>query len=131
MQDTPGTQEVEPIQTVLIVDDDAAIGDILVQMFRDETQYQVIYVPDGFAALKTVRTVTPNLILLDYQLPSMDGLECLELLRATKGIEQTPIILMSAKVPEQARKRNDVCLLEKPFDLENLLRLVQQTLQPL
>lgn len=131
MQDRPRSERVEepePIHTVLIVEDDVSIGEILVQLFRDETSYQVIHVLDGCAALKMVRTVIPSLILLDYQLPNIDGLECLEALRAIKQIENTPIILMSANVPKQARERKDILILEKPFDLEDVLRLVQRTL---
>jgi len=40
--------------------------------------YQVLHVSDGFAALKMVRTLISQLILLDYLLPDMDGLECLD-----------------------------------------------------
>ena len=40
--------------------------------------YQLLHVSDGFAALKMVRTLISQLILLDYLLPDMDGLECLD-----------------------------------------------------
>jgi CheY-like chemotaxis protein len=40
--------------------------------------YQVLHVSDGFVALKMVQTLISQLILLDYLLPDMDGLECLD-----------------------------------------------------
>ncbi|HEY4389097.1 MAG TPA: response regulator, partial [Ktedonobacteraceae bacterium] len=76
-----------------------------------------------------VRSVTPDLILLDYQLPGMNGLECLGLLRASKGMEHIPIVLMSAGFPKQVRERSDLQLLEKPFELDALFYLVQHTLE--
>ncbi|WP_338250585.1 response regulator [Dictyobacter halimunensis] len=92
------------------------------------TPYQVLHVQDGFASLKTVRSVIPHLIFLDYQLPGMDGLECLDVFRATKGMEQVPIIFMSANLSDQARRHKDVFLLEKPFELESVIHLVKQAL---
>ena len=122
-------EESFPVKTVLIVEDDADIADILAHAVKDETPYQVILVQDGFAALKVVRTIIPDLILLDYLLPNMDGLECVELLRAITPIEQTPIILMSANMPQRAKERKDLLfLLEKPFELDLLLLQIKQIL---
>ncbi|GHO62825.1 hypothetical protein KSC_017170 [Ktedonobacter sp. SOSP1-52] len=122
-------EEPLPVKTVLIVEDDADIADILVHALKDETPYQVIHVQDGFAALKVVRTIIPDLILLDYLLPNMDGLECVELLRAITPIEQAPIILMSANLPRRAKERKDLLfLLEKPFELDLLLLQIKQIL---
>jgi CheY-like chemotaxis protein len=104
MQEEPGHAEGRedpvPTQTVLIVEDDADIRDALVAILQDATSYQVIHVADGFAALKLVRTLIPQLVLLDYLLPGMDGIECLDRLRESKGCEQTPVILMSAAPPK-------------------------------
>ena len=116
-------------KTILIVDDDVAIGDFLVQAISGETPYHALAVQDGFAALKTVRTITPDLILLDYLLPGMDGLECVDLLRASQDLEHTPIILMSARLPRHARERTDLFLLEKPFELEEFLQRLKQILE--
>jgi DNA-binding response OmpR family regulator len=134
MQDTLHRAEQEEddpakVQTVLIVEDDDGIGEALSALLQDATPYQVIYVPDGFAALKMVRAIIPQLILLDYLLPGMDGLECLDQLRASKGVEQTPVILMSAAFPKEVQARTDLVLLEKPFEMDTLLTLVRQLLE--
>ncbi len=65
----------------------------------------------------------------------MDGLECLDMLRASKGMEQTPVILMSAGLPEGVQKRgrvqarSDLIFLEKPFEMDTLLTLIRQILE--
>ena len=95
--DTKTAQKRSVATTVLVVEDDADIGEVLTQMFEMETPFQMILVPDGFQALKVVRTIIPQFILLDYWLPGMDGLECALQLRAIKSLEHVPILLMSAK----------------------------------
>jgi DNA-binding response OmpR family regulator len=128
---TPG-EDPAPIKTVLLVEDDVDIRDALTILLQEATPYQVISVPDGFAALKVVRTLIPHLILLDYLLPGMDGLECLDLLRECHGMEQTPVILMSAGLPEgiqmrgRIQDRTDLVFLEKPFEMNTLLVLIRQ-----
>jgi DNA-binding response OmpR family regulator len=119
-------EDPAPVKTVLIVEDDAAIGEALSAFLQDATAYQVIQVSDGFEALKVVRTLIPHLILLDYLLPGMDGLECLERLRESKGCEQTPVILMSATPPQNVQARTDLALLEKPFEMDALLDLIKR-----
>ncbi len=114
--------------TILIIDDDRSIGEMLVHIFTQETPYRAFFVSDGFAALKIAHTLLLDVILLDYQLPELDGLQCLQLLRAIKGHERTPIILMSARPPEQLREERNVHILEKPFDVETVLCLVRAVL---
>jgi len=133
MQDAPrpAGQEEDPatVKTVLIVEDDADIGEALTAILQDTTPYEVIRVSDGFAALKVVRTLIAQLVLLDYLLPGMDGLECLTRLRESKGMERTPVILMSAAFPKGIEVRPDLVFLEKPFEMDTLLDLIRQLLE--
>lgn len=127
MQDPSGT-DTDATKTILIIEDDADISEILLQALQDETPYQVLLATDGFQALKIVGSIVPHLILIDYLLPNMDGLECVRLLRATKGVEQTPVILMSAHFPKNAAERKDLLLFEKPFELGTFLQQVKRLL---
>jgi DNA-binding response OmpR family regulator len=133
MQDMPSEQREDPapasVKTLLIVEDDADIGEALTAILQDETPYQVIHVSDGFAALKVIRTLIPQLVLLDYLLPGMDGLECLDRLRASKGMEQTPVMLMSAALPKEVQTRPDLVFLEKPFEIDTLIDLIGHLLE--
>jgi CheY-like chemotaxis protein len=132
MQELPHEDQGEDpatVKTVLIVEDDADIGEALKGILQDATPYQVLHVTDGFAALKLVRTLTPQLILLDYLMPGMDGLECLDRLRESKGMEQTPVILMSAAFPKGIDARPDLVFLEKPFEMDTLLDQIRHLLE--
>jgi DNA-binding response OmpR family regulator len=131
----PPGEDPTPIKTVLLVEDDVDIRDALTAVIQEATPYQVIGVPDGFAALKVVRTLVPQIVVLDYLLPGMDGLECLSRLRESRGMEQTPVILMSAGLPEgvqmrgRVQDRTDLIFLEKPFEMDTLLDLIRHHLQ--
>jgi CheY-like chemotaxis protein len=129
MQDvTPNAQASDSasVKTVLLVEDDIDIRDALTTLLHEATPYQAIPVADGFTALRVVRALIPDLVLLDYQLPGMDGLECLDHLRASKGMEHTPVILMSAALPQSVQARPNLTLLEKPFEMDALLDLIRQ-----
>ena len=63
------------IKTILLVEDDVNIGEVLVQAITQETPYHAMLVPDGFEALKAVKKTMPDLLILDYHLPRMTGIE--------------------------------------------------------
>jgi CheY-like chemotaxis protein len=129
MNGPPETSGHELVKTVLIIDDDQAIGEVLSQAIKDETPHQVVLAHDGFEALKLVRSLTPQLVLLDYLLPSMDGLECAEALRGSPGLEHVPILFMTASMPPSAEARSDLFLVEKPFELDAVLEQVKRLLK--
>jgi CheY-like chemotaxis protein len=127
-QDHPTRHDASLLKTILVVEDDTGIGEFLAQALKGETSYQVLLVSDGFEALKAVRTLTPSLVLLDYLMPHMDGLETASTLRQREELIQVPIILMSAHLPKEARERSDLILLDKPFDLDRLLTTITELL---
>ena len=121
MSDKEGSPSVK---TVLIVEDDGDIGSFILRAILDETSHQAILVTDGQKAIETVKSVKPNLLILDYHLPRMNGLELYDHLHAHNELENVPAILMSARLPKyEARKRKIVCL-EKPFELDTLLKTI-------
>src|SRR5712691_6913627 len=88
-----------PIKTILLVEDDTIIAELLVQMITQETHYQVFSVPDGLEALDLVRHVKPQLLILDYRLPTIHGIELYDRMRKTEGLEQVPAIMLSVNAP--------------------------------
>ncbi len=60
------------VTLILLVEDDDAVADVIVQALLGETPYQVTRVSDGFQALKLLRTIKPQLFLFDYNLPSYE-----------------------------------------------------------
>src|SRR5437660_12124572 len=81
---------------ILIVEDDAAIGDFLQQLIEDETPYTSTIVSDGPQALEKARQLRPCLFLLDYRLPGMNGVEIYDRLQAIEESRGVPAIMMSA-----------------------------------
>jgi CheY-like chemotaxis protein len=117
-------EDLSTVKTVLIVEDDQGIGTFILHAILDETSHQAILVSDGRQAIETVKTVKPNLLVLDYHLPRMNGIELFDHLHANKELEHIPAILMSARLPkDEARKRKITCL-EKPFELDKLLKTI-------
>ncbi len=113
-----------PVKTVLIVEDDQDIGSFILCAILDETSHQAILVADGQKALEIVKSVKPNLLVLDYHLPRMNGIELYDHLHAHKDLEHVPAVLMSARLPkDEVRKRKIACL-EKPFELDALLKTI-------
>jgi CheY-like chemotaxis protein len=98
------------LATIFVVEDDADLGLALWQFLEEEVPCRVVLSPDGFAALKLVRSIIPHLFLLDYNLPGMNGLELVDHLRATPNGEHTPIILMSARIPREGVWERQQCV---------------------
>jgi len=114
---------------VLVVDDDAAIVDLLETALEDEG-YQV-FATVGAAALPLARDLQPAVILLDINMPGMDGIEVSQRLRDDPATAHIPIIVMSAQDCLRATGPlmpvND--RLPKPFDLTVLYATVARWAQ--
>jgi CheY-like chemotaxis protein len=119
-----GNREVA-MKTILLVEDDAAIAELLVQIIVQETPYQVLSVADGLQALDMVKNIKPNLLLLDYWLPVIHGIELYDRLSAMQGMEQIPTIMLSVNPPMQEIKKRQITCLRKPFDVDQLLHVIQ------
>ena len=81
------------MQTIAIIEDDLAIGDLLEEALREEG-YAVLRAYSGTEAQYLLAQHTPDLILLDLMLPGIDGFEICKQIREEKN---TPILMVSAK----------------------------------
>jgi CheY-like chemotaxis protein len=123
-----GTQ-TPPDKTILIVEDNIDLGFCLAQSLKEETSFRVLFATDGTQALKMIHLMHPQLVLLDYLLPGSNGLYVLEQMRATKGLENIPVILMSANLPAQLPAQKHLYPVPKPFELDMLIQRIQQLLK--
>lgn len=87
-----------------------------------------LLVTSGFEALQVIKEVTPDLFLLDYHLPQMNGIELYDRLHATKGLERVPTIMTSAGVLEHDFQNRHIVGISKPVELNKLLDLIEELL---
>ena len=120
--------ERTPMKTILITEDDAAVGELLVQVISQETPHRAILVADSSRAFTIIEHVKPDLFLLDYHLPRMTGIELYDRLHATEGLEHIPAILLTAGVLEHDFRRRKLVGMSKPVDLNKLLDLIEELL---
>lgn len=117
------------VKTILVVEDDRNIASFIVEAIKQETSHQAFFAFDGYQALKIIRNLKPDFLLLDYGLPSMNGLELYDHIHAIKELEHIPALLLSADPPfEEAKKRNIMCL-QKPVELSGLLQAIESSLR--
>lgn len=83
-------------KTILIVDDDALICNLLKKLFQ-RYDLKVITANDGVEAIEKTLQYDPDLILLDIKMPKKDGLAVLSELRSMPRFTHIPIIILSAK----------------------------------
>jgi len=81
---------------ILVVDDDPDIRDVL-QLTLSEENYEVIEAEDGEVALKIINTKTPDLVLLDYKIPKIDGREVCRRVKKDLLLRHLPIIMVTGK----------------------------------
>ena len=117
-------------RTVLIVDDDRDVGDILQKIILDQTDYKVVWIAESDLALDAAWYLRPSLLLLDYMLPSIDGLDLYDRLQGIEGMRGVPTVLISASetLPFEELRARGIYLLKKPFELGDLLDMLAQLL---
>jgi DNA-binding response OmpR family regulator len=111
-------------RTILIVEDDLDIGELISNAIQQETSYQTILADNAFKALDHIRVSKPDMFLLDYQLPGMDGLELYSLLHTAEELKKTPVLFMSANFSSKELDTLRLPYIEKPFELDELLRII-------
>jgi len=114
--------------TILIVEDDADIGVFLQHLIEEETPYQTTVFSNGFQALENVPEIYPCLMLLDYRLPGMNGIELYDLLQEKRETSGVPAIMMSATLPDAELQRRGIYQLRKPTDICCVIRMITHAL---
>lgn len=96
--------------------------------------HQVVQAADGRAGLSLARTEQPDLVLLDIQLPGMDGYSVARELRRTEGMEAVPIVAVTsyAMTGDKDRALSAGCTgyIEKPINPDTFVSEVERHLQP-
>lgn len=117
--------------TILLVEDAADLAQVVVRELT-EAGYRVLHAGDGLAALQLYATHRPNLVILDWMLPKLDGLEVLRHIRQTSAV---PVLMLTARGEEVDRviglEVGADDYLTKPFGMRELLARVRALLRRL
>jgi DNA-binding response OmpR family regulator len=114
--------------TILVVEADAEIGSLLLEALSQKTSYQMILLTHSLQALEVARGIKPDLFILNYHLPQVNGIELYDRLHAIKGLKHVPTIMVAADLPEEEMKQRKIVSLKKPFGMDELLDAIQRVL---
>jgi two-component system, OmpR family, alkaline phosphatase synthesis response regulator PhoP len=86
--------KTQPAAVILLIEDDRAIARMYQLSLRDHG-YQVRVARDGEAGLAAIRSIRPDLVLLDVRLPKLDGIQVLERLQGDRDLRHTKVVMLS------------------------------------
>ena len=119
------------VPTILVADDEPEVLE-LVRILLEWEDYTVIEAMDGQEALDKIRSICPDLALLDVRMPKMDGLSVLEHLQTDPVLASIPVVMLSVVTTypqvETALKQGAVAYVPKPFEVREIVHLVGQVL---
>ena len=117
---------------VLIVEDEKALAEILEYNFKKEG-YAVDTASDGETALDKIIFKAPDLVILDWMLPKLSGIELCRKVRSTKKVKNIPIIMLTARGEEEDRLKGLEMgaddYVTKPFSINELLARAKAVLK--
>lgn len=117
--------------TILVVDDSVTVRKVT-SRFLERQGFNVVLAKDGIDALEILQEMTPDLMLLDIEMPRMDGFEVATQVRHNGRLQHLPIIMITSRTGEKHRERafeigvNDY--MGKPFQENQLLDKIQSLL---
>lgn len=115
-------------KTALLIEDNEQ-NRYLATFLLEQNDYTVVAAPDGPCGIKIARTLVPGIILLDIQLPGMDGYAVARALREIEALEQTPIIAVTsyAMVGDREKSLAAGCngYIEKPINPETFVEEIE------
>jgi CheY-like chemotaxis protein len=114
--------------SILVVEDDENVGEFLQQAIDEYTPYHTTVVHDGTRALEKAQQIQPCLLLLDYKLPGINGLEVYDRLQSMEETRGVPAIMMSATLPTEELQSRGIYQLRKPMDKGNVIRMITHAL---
>jgi CheY-like chemotaxis protein len=119
-------------RTLLYVEDNAANQRLMQRILARRKDLTLIDAPTGERGIELARASQPDLVLLDIDLPGMDGFEVLRHLRAEPLTQGIPVIAVSANAMQRDIERGMTAgfsdYLTKPIDISGFLRVLDQYL---
>jgi excisionase family DNA binding protein len=120
---------------ILVVDDDAEIVDLLVEVLTRDGRFDVKTATSGYEAGIQTQRFRPDCILLDYMLPDVNGNVVCHTIRKNPEFENIRIIIVSGVIKQeeidQLLKSGAQDFIKKPFDINDLINRICATLEML
>ena len=117
---------------ILVIDDEENIVE-LIQFNLETSDYIVDYSYDGFDGVIKAKEMKPDLILLDWMLPNISGIDVLKKIREDKELRSTPVIMITAKNMESDKVEGLIGgaddYITKPFSIKELLARISSVLR--
>jgi CheY-like chemotaxis protein len=117
-------------KTILIVDDDGDIAAVLAEAITMETPYRALVASSAAQVSRLVQRVKPDLLILDYHLPGLNGIELYDWLHTDPLFENIPALLLTAsqKMPHREITQRQITGLGKPIELDEFLATIHRLL---
>lgn len=118
---------------ILIVDDEAPIRELVSDILHQHG-YRVLVAKDGVEAVSTAQRDHPVMVILDFMMPGMDGVEVCRILKQGRTTSQIKVILLTVISDWDTRQRALAAgadgYMTKPFPLDDLLNMIEGLLVP-
>ena len=130
----PNTGQPTESKFLILVVDDSADNLAVISLFLQHQGYRVVTANNGEDAVNVAAQMLPNVILMDINLPGLDGLGATRKIRETEALREVPVIAITAFGTEGfQRAAYDVGVagyLTKPIDLDRMHQLIARLLSP-
>jgi chemosensory pili system protein ChpA (sensor histidine kinase/response regulator) len=117
---------------ILIVDDSFSVRKAL-SLLVEEAGFETLLAKDGVEAIEILNQKQPNVMLVDMEMPRMDGLELTAHVRANQATQKLPIFMITSRTTEKHREQAKAAgvdvYLTKPYQNSDLLNLIEQALE--
>jgi CheY-like chemotaxis protein len=116
-------------KTILVADDSKAATDLYSARFKQEG-ITTLVAGNGTACLQVLKAIKPDLLLLDVQMPDMDGAEVMEFIMQDEGLRGIPVIVLSATVQPQhsGMMLHGITYLSKMIGIDKIVSSVKEEL---
>ena len=114
------------VKKILVIDDDPIVVDYLIDLFQ-ENGYETCFAENGIKGLEVLLKEKPDLVTLDLEMPEEWGPRFYRKLRKDKELKDTPVLVVTGIDGDHAI-RNAVGYVNKPFDPNEVLRIVKNTI---
>lgn len=123
--------KADSLKTILIADDEEDLR-LLVQITLENPSYHILTAVDGCRAVDAIYAHVPDLLILDWMMPGLNGREVVKILRQNPETARIPIVMLTAKDGVESRKHlaslNLAGYLVKPFSPLELIQKVREVL---